>query len=275
MTTLHPLFRRFPIKEERTLSNGSRITLPYHIYNGEMLMIGGTIDYDNARELLKNETVEPMRTASGRSPFAIWVCNFIESNAGAHQELQFSLFTSKKAEPLTDHPYALIARMALDGGLRMVCHGLWNSTPLVVQYNREVFGLNACLSSGVIHRVDSHWVFSMEDADQNPLISGRLAEQKGLTPSSLIEMLSIVGWRNALTIARQPWLEMRVVNPIGIWNANKTAITGAVGGQRNYRMFDPASDTLTIHAPGYADMGLIPNFIYEMRGVKFVYNEPE
>ncbi len=275
MTTLHPLFRRFPIKEERTLSNGSRITLPYHIYNGEMLMIGGTIDYDAACDLLINETVEPMRTASGRSPLAIWVCNFTESNVGAHQELQFSLFTSKKAEPLTEHPYALIARMALDGSLRMICHGLWNSTPLVVQCNREVFGLNARLSTGVIHRVDSHWVFSMEDEDQNSLISGRLAEQKGLMPSALIDMLSIVGWRNALMIARQPWLEMRVVNPIGIWNVNKTALTGAVGGQRSYRTFDPVGDTLTIHAPGYANVGFKPDYIYEMRGAKFAYNEPE
>lgn len=275
MTTLHPLFRRFPINGERTLSDGERISLPYHIYDGEMLMIGGTIEYDAARDLLKHETVEPMLTASGRSPFAIWVCNFTDSNVGSHQELQFSLFTSKKAEPLINQPYALIARMALDGGLRMICHGLWNSTARVVDCNREVFGLDAHLNSGVIHRLDSQWVFKLEAEDQSPLISGKLAEQKGLMPGTVIDILSLVGWRNTLAMMRQPWLEMRVINPIGIWKVNKTALTGATGGQRNFRTFDPARDTLTIHAPSYANAGFKPDYIYEVRGVKFVYNEPE
>jgi len=268
----HPLFRRFPITGTRSLSNGENVGIPYHIYDGDILMIGGTIRAESARELLKNETLDPVLTVSGRAPMIIWVCNFSESPVKPHGELQFSLLSSDDPQKLSDHPLALLARFIADPTLRMICHGLWNTTPLVVAYNRELLGLNARIASGGLKAAGSQWEFSFADENNAPLITGRSAVQKSQAPGAMFNLMGKLGFANSMKMARAPWLEMRVVNPIGILPENRTAIAAAAGSTRFFRAFAPALDSLTIHAAGYTDFQ--PGFVFQLRGCNFVYCQP-
>ena len=55
----------------------------------------------------------------------------------------------------------------------MLCHGLWNSTPIAVAYNRELLGLEARLSTSRFERESRSLGFFVSDvAEGAPVLSG-------------------------------------------------------------------------------------------------------
>ena len=89
---------------------------------------------------------------------AVWVGDFTEASLGPHHEVQISLLASAHpVPPLAAHPLALLHALLTRTDVRMVCHGLWNSTARVVRYNAEHLGLNAHYASGLLTRRHAHW----------------------------------------------------------------------------------------------------------------------
>lgn len=276
MSRQHALFQQFPLNGKATLSTG-QVPTPYQIYDGYGAFIGGTADLAAVQRLLQPETVMPMQTANGRALMGIWLCDFTDASLGPHHELQFSLFVSRRAvTPIADHRVSLLMAMLTNADLQMLCHGLWNNTPTVVAYNRELLSLNARLSVSKISR-DRHQLSAEvhDHATDAPLLTATLHKPEQPALGASFALAGRLGFRRAMQINRQPWVQMAIVNPVGVLLPhNATAQAMTKNAANNVRYFDPARDSLTISASPYRDLGFQPHVVQHMSGFKFVYLNP-
>ncbi|WP_273727740.1 hypothetical protein [Brucella gallinifaecis] len=164
MTHKQQLFQRFPIDGSVVVA-GEESTTPYHIYNGTILSLGGTVDGKVAARFLAAENLEPVLDTDGRALAAIWICDFTEANLDAHHELQISFFATRhKEQPLRADAFSFYRALKLIPDLMMVCHGLWNNTQRVVRYNSEHLLLNARLTKSEVVFSGDYWTFRFRDA---------------------------------------------------------------------------------------------------------------
>jgi hypothetical protein len=272
----HQLFKQYPLNGKATLSTGAAPT-PYHIYNGYGAFIGGTADLAAVQRLLQPEQVIPVQTVDGRALMGLWICDFTDASLGAHHELQCSLFVAR--QPINDiasHPLALLAAMLARPEMQMMCHGLWNNTPTVVAYNRELLSLNAQLSSSVITLDRQQMRFEVRDAISNlPILAGAVSKPDHPAWRASFALLGQLGVGPTFRITRQPWVQMAIVNPVGVRLPHNAVAQAMTKNDTNtVRYFDPAGDTLTFGATPYRDLGFRPQFVQHMRGFKFVYLKP-
>lgn len=272
----HALFQRYPLTGTATLTTGT-VPTPYHIYAGYGLFMGGTADLTAVQRLLQPETVMPLQTAAGQAVMGVWLCDFSDASLGPHHELQFSLFVTRQpAPPLADHPLALLGAMLTRPDLQMLCHGLWNNTPTVVAYNRELLSLNAKLSVSTMACDAKQLTFAVADAVSGAaILSGTVANPQKSSWQATFGLLSQLGFGPALRLNRQPWVTMAVVNPLGVHLA-QNAVAQAMNKNvvNNVRYFKPAIDRLTFGATPYRDLAFRPQFVQYMSGFTFVYLEP-
>ena len=147
----HPLFKAYPLDGERQTSVGP-VPTPYHVYDGQGVLIGGTADSARVSELLRAERVHPIKMRDGRALMGVWVVDFTDASLGPHKELQFSILVSHEpVAPVEDHPFALLKALFVNPAARMFCYRLWNDSPTAVAYNRELLGLPAALALSLIH----------------------------------------------------------------------------------------------------------------------------
>jgi len=275
MSRNHRLFRQYPLNGKATISTGE-VPTPYHIYDGYGALIGGTADLSAVQQLLKKQVVVPVDNGDGRTFMGIWICNFTEASLGPHHELQFSFFSGGRTngEP-TSHALDLLALMT-DPGAKMLCHGLWNSTPHVVAYNRELLSLNARLANSHIRNGAGQLEFTFEDeATRQPLISGTFPNCTRFSMRAAWDATGQIGLRRVWTMARQPWVSLKILNPTGVLLARNAVAESFTRNDVNLvRYFDPATDKLEFGDTPYASLGFEPHFVQYMRGFKFVYLEP-
>jgi len=272
----HPLLQRYSLTNSITLSTGSA-PMPYLIYDGVGVLIGGTLPYATASAWTQGEDLHPIRTADGNALMAIWLMNFTDASLGAHHELQYSLFVAR--EPGVVVPsgtFALIDLMAFEPRVRMLCHGLWNNTPVVVAYNSELLGLDARLCASSISADGGKFRFAVSDAaNGQALVRGELDQPARPTPAMLMALMRAFGWRKLSALARMPYAHMQVVNrknPRLPVNTEAQAYNAA--DQQIVRAFVPGRDTLTIEHPLYATSGFVPQFVEHITGITFVYLNP-
>jgi hypothetical protein len=276
MNQNHRLFREFPITDRVLISCGE-VPVPYHIYNGRNIFIGGTADFGAVQRLLADEAVVPLRTADGAACMGMWLCVFDDANLGPHHELQISFFVAERNEPIPAHPLGLLAALILRSDVKVLCHGLSNNTPNVVAYNREVLSLDAHLSSSRID-VASNGVISFDvragDSDAM-LVSGVLAPTRYTTWRAGWDLVSLIGFSRLWRVNRQPWTPLRVVNTrrMGV-PENLAAETYTAYSANRLRYFNASQDVLNLHAASYAEIGFQPRFVQSIEGFKLVYMQP-
>jgi hypothetical protein len=66
------------------------LPVPYHIYDGHALFLGGVADLAGVRDLLASEDVVPVSTTYGHALMGVWVIDGTDASLGPHQELQLS-----------------------------------------------------------------------------------------------------------------------------------------------------------------------------------------
>ncbi|MBL8132975.1 MAG: hypothetical protein JNL42_14035 [Anaerolineae bacterium] len=277
----HLLFSRYPLDGVVRIGSTDAPT-PYHIYDGSMLFIGGTADGTRARELLRGERLTPILDDQGSALMALWVCNFTAASLDPHHELQCSIFASPQPEPpVKAHPFAIFRLLALNPRAVMVCHGLWNNTPLVVQYNRSHLGLNAHLCASRISVTEAAEEGRMQFGFDDFEGGGCIAEGDILIPGRqgrriLLDLLRHVGVGGTLNAARSPFIHVPVANAITPdLPENRVAHTYAVNDSQVLRYYDGSQDHLAIHHPLYAALRFRPAFVQQAEGVRFVYLRPE
>lgn len=276
MQTTHPLFQAYPLRGNTEISVGT-VPLPYHIYDGYGTFIGGTAKLTEVEKLLAAEQLQPAQNEAGQALMGIWLCDFTDANLGPHHELQISIFVSRgKVPPVKAHPLGLLGAMLTRPDIQMLCHGLWNNTPLVVAYNREIFSLNARLSDSTLQRTRETLTGTVKDAEtQAPLLTVKLTKPDQAGFGATMGLLGQLGFGRAMKINSQPWVEMRVVNPLGVkLEHNGTATACASNATNTVRYFDPKVDQLNLQAAAYTSLGFQPEFAQHMTGFKFIYEEP-
>ena len=274
----HALFQRYPLTGECTISVGS-VPVPYHVYDGWALLIGGTARLAAVQALLAGEAVTPVVTTAGRALAALWVCDFTQASLGPHRELQLSLLvsTDEPRGPVRAHPLAALRLLAADAGVGMLCHGLWNDAPVAVAYNREVLGLPARRAEGRLSLTPEALDFAFTDAARGEtLAEGHLGAPGRRSMGAGLALARLLGPGGLWRFARQPWIAARVINPVGaVIPGNAAAETFSAPGRTVLRIFDAAADRLAIPAGAYAGLDFTPGFVEVMQPFRFVYLEPE
>lgn len=274
MRSDHPLFKQYPV-DSQVLIAGEHCPSPYHIYDGSILFIGGTVAGTTARQLLANERLAPIMDQNDRALAALWVCDFTEANLGPHHELQISLFASvDPVPPVRAHPFAIHRTLVNDRATRMVCHGLWNNTAKVVGYNTQHLGLNARRGHSDITRGRGRWQFRASD-DNGLVATGDLALPARAAPVQLAAMMQHIGVKGLLRSLRTPYVHVPVVNTRNRFaDDNRVAHTYTRNDNQVIRRFT-AQDQLSIHYPQAAVLDFAPDFVQHNEGVRFVYLRPE
>lgn len=273
----HQLFREYPLNGTATISTGD-VPTPYHVYDGYGLFIGGASNVEAARRLLKDETITPIQTSDGKVVMGIWVCNFSDASLGPHHELQFSFFVAEReAKPIVFHPLNTLVLMLTRPDVRMLCYGLWNNTPTVVAYNRELLSLNACPTESRIEREARKVSFQFRDQMTNRLIvSGEINNPHQASLSATLSLMRKIGLRRTLALAQQPWIRLQVLNPLGVGlNRNATAETFTKNNINAVRYFNQSTDKLELGEKAYEALQFTPYCVQYMDGFKFVYLHPQ
>ncbi|MDJ1156695.1 hypothetical protein QNA08_00330 [Chelatococcus sp. SYSU_G07232] len=271
----HSLFEHYPIDGQVVVA-GEALTTPYHIYDGTMCLIGGTVLADAALDLLSREGLTPVLDDGGRALAAVWVCDFTEANLGPHHELQISLFAaSRPIRPLKAHPFAILRAFTTVPEARMVCHGLWNSTERVVRYNSEHLCLNAAFSASEVRRGDGQMAFHFPDTAGNLIAEGTIRIARGQSMSVIWQVVRHLGIGTMIRSARSPYIHIPVVNTRGAFSKkNLISDTYSQGEKQLIRRFD-SRDRLIIGHPVYAPLDFKPDFVQQIDGVGFVYLRPQ
>lgn len=273
----HPLFKQFPLAGTASLSTGAAPT-PYHVYDGHGVFIGGTVNLAAARELLAPEQVKAIRTDAGQALMGIWVCNFTDASLGAHHELQFSLFVSAQdVAPVTSHPLGLIRLMLTRPEIKMLCHGLWNSSSTVVAYNRELLALDARTSQSRITREPARVQFSIRDeASGAQVLDGSIHRPQRPSLRVNLTLMAHLGLHRLRALAKEPFLRMQVLNPVGrLFARNAAADSFSKFDRSVVRFFDRRRDHLEFGDTPYRRLQFQPQFFQYMDGFKFVYLFPQ
>ncbi len=272
----HPLFERFPLIGRASTSAGL-LPMPYHVYDGHGAFVGGEADLPAVQALLARESLHAVQTTEGRALAGLWVFDFTQASLGAHHELQVSLFVSRAPlPPVAAHPLALLELMVTRPEVLMLCHGLWNSTRAAVAYNRELLALDARESVSRIERSAARLVFDVrERAGGQPVLQGTLARPGRAALGANLALLARLGLRRTLALARQPWIRVPVLNPVGPVLARNAAADSYTATRRSaLRYADPECDRLVFGDSRYAALGFQPRFVQTMEGFRFVYGMP-
>jgi hypothetical protein len=269
----HDLFRRFPLTSLKRTSAGL-LPVPYHIYDGHAMFLGGVADLEVARDLLASEDVMPVATADGHALMGVWVIDGTDASLGPHQELQLSFVVARRAiTNVPAHPLVMLDLLRFSPDVRLLCHGLWNDRAQVVAYNREVLALDARLTRGTITRDEERHQkrFSFLDTNDASICSGAVHEATATSPAVLLSLVRLMGVRRFIQATRDPWLVAQVTNPRGLLPLNADAQAYIVSSRPVVQFFNPATDTLAIDDPTYRALRFEGRFIEHMNDFRFVY----
>ena len=274
----HPLFAKYPL-DGTVEVDGEPLSTPYHIYNGEIFLIGGIADAAAAATLLQGERLAPLLDTDGNALMALWVCDFTEANLGPHHELQISLFASPQpGPPVQRHPFAIHRLLALNPDTHMVCHGLWNNTARVVRYNQAHLGLDAHLSVSQIQYEDRgpRWVFCVDDAESGqPVAEGSLEAVARQPAAAMWATLRHLGLRGMSQAVRTQFVHVPVVNTRSAFAGDNYVAHTYTRSDRQIIRFFGGADRIDIRHPQYARLAFRPDFVQQNAGVRFVYLRPQ
>lgn len=274
MTLKQQLFQHFPL-DGRLIVAEEEVSTPYHIYDGTILSLGGTVDGKAAARFLEAEHLRPVMDTDGRALAAIWVCDFTEANLGAHHELQISLFTTRRqVRPLKANAFSYHRALAAMPDLAMVCHGLWNSTQRVVRYNAEHLLLNAKLTQSEVDFSGDHWTFQFRDAVGEMIAKGSVPATRRQSAGVTWKIMRQMGTGGLLGLLRAPFFKMPVVNTRRQGDAFNHVCTTYTACQKPLVRETTDKDLITISDSLYSQLDFKVSFVQQLKDIGFVFLRP-
>lgn len=277
MPNAHPIFQRYPLSAEAVQTSTGPQPTPYHVYDGHAVLIGGTADLASVKKLLQHEHVLPAQTQSGRALMAVWAVDEPQASHGAHTEMQVSFYvTPKPVAAVRDGAFAVLNFLLNTPGASQLCHGLWNNTPNVVAYNREILGLAPRLARSVFHYATDRLQFEFEDAASGqPLMRGDVRMLARQPMGAAMALIKSFGFVKAMQAAAINTVQTYVTNPIGaVLPHNANALTVSASDTLVAQLFEPTHDKLVLLDGTYSALDFKPEFVEHMRGFKMVYLNP-
>lgn len=268
-----------PLIGKIKLSTGT-VSTPYRVSDGNCLLIGGTIDLEFVKERLKDQNIVPVETKDGKALMVIWVCDFQEADLGPHVELQYSYLVSKN--PLTalkPHPFGILKLIANEPKIALFCDRLWNDTDPVLAYNQEHLGLKANICNGAVTRDEKkrikNFIFTNLETG-NLIFEGQVREQTKNLINTNLQLIRLMGIKNAFKFATKFWIQSKVINPIGeIHKQNMAAETFLHSKSAVVQAFDKNTDNIKFGEGPIINLNFQPQFIEHMNKIKFVYLDPK
>ncbi|MGJ8537146.1 MAG: hypothetical protein ACSHW2_08325 [Parasphingopyxis sp.] len=273
----HRIFNDHPATGTVQLSTGSAPT-PYHVYDGEGLLIFGDVACDAMEQSIQGEGIHLVKTAPGRAAAGFIMADFRQASMGPHRELQFfTLVSDTEGESISDAPLALPIAMATRLGWGTLCHNLWNDVDSVIAYNTEYLGLNARHAAFRLFEKSpgGDIRFGISDDIGDPIIEGHFQRQKATSFSAMWEMMRIAGLRNFLALGRAPYARGHVVNRrSAVMPDNRKAQIFTSSDHNIARHWNPSADRLDIRAPALAKFDFRPLGLQHLWPFRFVYRHP-
>lgn len=268
----HALFRRFPI-DGSTQVDGQALPTPYHVYDGTLLMLGGTADGAAASARLAGSGLAPVLDTHGRALMAAWLGDFTAASLGPHQELQFSLFASTRPlPPVPAHPFAIHRLLTTCPEARMACAALWNTCPRVARYNADHLGLDAGLALGGLAQTGGRWHWRFAEPG-GPLLSvGEIDALAAPSSTETWQLLRHLGARGLWRLAHTPTLCVPVAG-LGQGHA-ATAFTYTHSRRQTVRRWTE-TDRIAIQDTRCQALGFAPACVQRIEGLRFVYLRPD
>jgi hypothetical protein len=264
----HELFRRYPLAGYAKTSCGAQ-PVPYHVYDGEVFLIGATANLAQVEKLLANEHVYPIKSRAGRALMALWLCNFKDASHGTHSEIQFSIFVSRSPmPPVEDNPLVIFPLLLTNPDARMLIHGIWNDSPAVVAYNNEILGLGAEIAKGRMQHEKGVLSFNYEG-----ILDGEIQTLANTPPKMGMALMKALGFAGLKAFLSQPYLNTQALARVGKFKNNASAQTFTHNDKVILQSFGQA-DSLEISHPVYSKVDFQPSFVEQMQGFKFVYLNP-
>jgi len=274
MTLKQQLFQRFPLDGSVTVA-GEEATTPYHIYDGTILSLGGTVDGTVAARFLAAEHLDPVLDTDGRALAAIWICDFSEANLDAHHELQISLFaTRREVRPLRADAFSFHRAMKVIPDLVMVCHGLWNNTQRVVRYNSEHLLLNARITQSKVDFSGDHWTFQFDDAAGGLIAEGSVLTTRRQPAGVTWKIVWQMGFRGLLNLLRFPFFKMPVVNTRRHGDVCNHVCTTYTACEKPLIRGATDGDVIAIGDPLYAELDFRISFVLVLKDIGFIFMRP-
>ena len=81
------IFEQYPLAEQKVQTSTDEQPTPYHVYDGHLMLIGGSADYGAVAALLAGEKVYPAKAELGCALMAIYVADETQASHGPHTEL--------------------------------------------------------------------------------------------------------------------------------------------------------------------------------------------
>jgi hypothetical protein len=276
------LFKKYPLRSLPGLPGGGA-PVPYHVYNGTVLLIGGTASLAAVRGLLEDQSLEPVHTTRGEALISLWVCNFTQSSLGSHKVLHASISVAlDPCPPVEPQPLALLGTILKVPQVGMYCQRTWTDEARVALYQSALLGLDVRLAQGESsHDPAGRSVeFEFWDvSDGETLLSGRVRQRAYTTPRPALALLSKLGLSGFLQVSRQPKFAIRVVSPC-MEARSAGGLSGRislVNWQRRRavtQFFDLHSDRLFLSRDVYPGVEFRPQFVERLEGFKMVYLPP-
>lgn len=274
MTLKQKLFQQFPLDGSVTV-DGEELTTPYHIYNGTMLSLGGTVDGEAAARFLASEHLEPVLDTNGRALAALWICDFTEGNLGAHHELQISLFATRcEVQALPVNAFSFYRAMAAMPDLMMVCHGLWNNTQRVVRYNTEHLLLNAKLTQSEVDLSGDRWTFKFRDAEGGVIAEGSVPSMRRQPGAVVWKIAWQMGLPGFLTLLKAPFFKIPVVNTRRQDAPCNHACMTYTACEKPQIREATSKDLIVIGDCVYSKLDFRIGFVQELKDIGFVFMRP-
>ncbi len=278
MALNHPIFQDNPLSGEISLSTGAAPT-PYHVYDGEGLLIFGSVDFDMLQLMIADESVFPVKTASGAAAAGFIMANFEDASMGAHHELQFFVLVSEKeGEVLAASPFALPIAMGTRHDWGTLCLNLWNDSDAVIAYNNEYLGLNARSARFSLFdkKPDGCLDYNVNDQLGVTIIQGSVRLQKTTRFSAIWNMSRIAGFRQIMKLGNADYACGHVINRKSpVLPQNRAARIFTSSDHAVTRLWNPKTDQLVIEEPSLSDIGFVPSSLQHMWPFRFVYRHPD
>jgi hypothetical protein len=268
------LFRAYPVGGYRSTSCGL-LPVPYHVYDGEALLLGLRMDGNAASGMVAGAGLHPVVDRKGRALACLWVCQFTQAGIGPHCELQLSLAVRRETvPPVGDGAFELLRLIVLDPTLRLYSAALWNDTPAAVAYNRELLGLDArfCLAHFSRGEEGGFVSFRFEDQKENLIFQGDVApaREQPIWDAFLAERA--LGKDGNQRLAAVPWLGAQVMAPAGVLFPQPCEAQAFLQAEKTIlTRYSSADAHLHFDSALSAGLDLRPDFIEYFHRFRFVY----
>ena len=191
-----PLFRRYPPKGTWITAHCSELTVPFTIYDNEVMVMFGSADLGALGAITEGSGYHPVTTDAGRGIAMFFTAFQRDGNTVPYFEsgIMFSV-NDTPSTVSSENPYVHVSEM-LRPENEVWWHKLLLSHHMPIEYGRELLGYDKNpMTQNMVVNTDVNMPaveqsFSFKDPQFNPIMSGRVVVDR--SPASRAEALRLL-----------------------------------------------------------------------------------